>query len=66
MISPRASVKFDYLRKGQTKSMELTLGEMPNQQVAKAGDDPGGPNAGVPHPGLSRPSVGERDESCLG
>jgi serine protease Do len=59
MMAPGASVKFDYLRNGQTKSMELTLGEMPNQQVAKAGDDSGGPNAGVPHLGLSLAPAGD-------
>jgi serine protease Do len=59
MMAPGASVKFDYLRNGQTKSMELTLGEMPNQQVAKAGDDSGGPTAGVPHLGLSLAPAGD-------
>jgi serine protease Do len=59
MMAPGASIKFDYLRKGQTKSVELTLGEMPNQQVAKAGDDSGVPNAGMPHLGLSLSPAGD-------
>ncbi len=36
MMAPGSSVKLDILRKGETKDVKLTLGEMPNEQHAKA------------------------------
>jgi len=53
MMAPGSLIKFDFVRNGQSKTMTLTLGEMPNQQVAKADQDRTGQNAGVPHLGLS-------------
>ena len=35
-MAPDTSVKLDLLRNGEAKTMTLTLGEMPNEQQAKA------------------------------
>jgi serine protease Do len=58
-LAPGSSVKFDILRDGQSKTMTLTLGEMPNQQQAKADREQASPNADVPHIGLSVAPAGE-------
>jgi serine protease Do len=52
-IAPNATVKLDFIRGGQAKTISLTLGEMPNQQQAKAETDSAQPTGGVPHLGLS-------------
>ena len=52
-IAPNATVKLDIIRNGQTKTISLTLGEMPDQQQAKADTDSAQPAGGVPHLGLS-------------
>jgi serine protease Do len=36
MLAPNSSVKLDILRKGEAKTLTVTLGEMPNQQQASA------------------------------
>ena len=36
MMAPNSSVKLDILRKGETKTLTVTLGQMPNEQQAKA------------------------------
>jgi serine protease Do len=54
-LAPGTSVKFDILRDGESKSISLTLGELPNQQQARAetGDnDRAAPTSGIPHLGL--------------
>ncbi|HTP92940.1 MAG TPA: Do family serine endopeptidase [Xanthobacteraceae bacterium] len=54
MMAPDSSVKLDVLRDGQTKTLNLTLAEMPNQQQARADTGNGAePTSGVPHLGLS-------------
>ncbi len=53
-LPPDSSVKLDVSSNGQSKSVSLTLGTMPEQQEAKA--DTGGAQqqpSGVPHLGLS-------------
>jgi serine protease Do len=53
-MAPDSSVKLDIIRQGETKTLSLTLAQMPNQQEANA-DDGGGnaqPTRGVPHLGL--------------
>jgi serine protease Do len=53
MLAPGTSVKFDVLRDGESKSISVTLAEMPTDRQAKA--DTGqhaAPTAGVPHLGL--------------
>ena len=37
MLAPGSSAKLDILRKGESKTITVTLGEMPNQQQANAG-----------------------------
>jgi serine protease Do len=51
MMAPGTSVKFDVLHKDAAKTVTLTLGEMPNERQANAGE-PAEPTAG-PHLGLS-------------
>ena len=53
MMAPDSSVKLDILHQGQSKTVTLTLAQMPNQQQAKADTDRSTPNRGVPHLGLS-------------
>ena len=52
-IAPNATVKLDLIRGGQAKTISLTLGEMPDQQQAKADTDGAQPTGGVPHLGLA-------------
>ena len=52
-IAPNATVKLDIIRSGQAKTISLTLGEMPDQQQAKADTDSAQPTGGVPHLGLA-------------
>jgi serine protease Do len=53
-MAPDSTVKLDMLHNGETKSVSLTLGTMPEQQQAKADTDDGQPaTRGVPHLGLS-------------
>ncbi len=49
-MAPNSSVKMDILRKGEAKTLTLTLGQMPNEQQADA--EQAAPS-GVPHLGLS-------------
>jgi serine protease Do len=52
-IAPNATVKLDLIRGGQAKTISLTLGEMPDEQQAKADTGNSEPTSGVPHLGLS-------------
>jgi serine protease Do len=52
-MAPDATVKLDLLHNGETKSVSLTLGTMPEQQQAKADTDNAQPTNGLPHLGLS-------------
>jgi serine protease Do len=54
MLAPDSSIKLDILRNGESKTMTLTLAQMPNdQQVARADTERTQPTGGVPHLGLS-------------
>ena len=54
MMAPGTSVKVDVLHKGESKTLTLTLGEMPNDRQANAGGtQPSKEMAGTPHLGLS-------------
>jgi serine protease Do len=53
MLAPGTAVKFDITRDGQAKTINVTLGQAPNQRTASAGTDQNGTNPGVPHLGLS-------------
>jgi len=52
-MAPNASVKLDVMRNGEAKTIALTLGELPNEQQAKADEGSAQPTSGVPHLGLS-------------
>ena len=53
MMAPNSTVKLDILRRGQEKTVSLTLAEMPNEHLAKADTEQAQPTSGVPHLGLS-------------
>ncbi len=54
-MAPDSSVTIELLRDGQTKTVKLTLAQMPTDRQAKAdtGNDGAAPAKGVPHLGLS-------------
>ena len=52
-LAPGSSVKLDVVRKGESKTMTVTLGELPDQQQASAGNHETQPDSGLPHLGLS-------------
>jgi serine protease Do len=53
-MAPDSSAKLDILRKGEAKTLTVTLAKMPDQlkKQAKADDEQGGQTRGVPHLGL--------------
>jgi serine protease Do len=61
MMAPGSSVKLDILRKGETKTLTLALGEMPNDHQANADDTSSKAAAGTPHLGLRLAPAGEVD-----
>ena len=52
MVAPGTSIKLDVQRNGETKTLTLSIAEMPNQQQANAGAGAQTPS-GVPHLGLA-------------
>jgi serine protease Do len=61
VMAPGTSVKLDVLRKGESKPMTLTLGEMPNDRQANAAGSRSNEAAGTPRLGLSLAPAGEVD-----
>jgi len=59
MIAPGSSVKLDVLHKGETKTLTLALGEMPNDRQANAGEQSSKETAGTPRLGLQLAPAGE-------
>ena len=53
MLAPGSSAKLDILRKGESKSITVTLGEMPNQQQANARNTETPSERGLPRLGLT-------------
>ena len=53
MTAPNTSVKLDILRNGETRTVTVTLAQMPNEQQAKADTESATPTSGVPHLGLT-------------
>jgi serine protease Do len=54
MMTPDSNVTLDVMHNGETKSMSLTLAQMPNdQQQANADTGTAQPTSGVPHLGLT-------------
>ncbi|WGD50453.1 Do family serine endopeptidase [Bradyrhizobium sp. CB1650] len=62
-IAPGSSVKLDLWHKGESKTVTLALGELPNERQAqgndKADDGNAQPNAGTPRLGLSLAPAGD-------
>jgi serine protease Do len=52
MMAPGSSVKLDILHKGETKTLTLALGEMPNDRQANADEPSSKAATGTPHLGL--------------
>ena len=52
MLAPNNSVKLDILRKGEAKTLTVTLGQMPNQQQANAETGNAAPANDMPHLGM--------------
>ncbi len=52
-MAPNSTVKLDILRNGQPQAVTVTLGTMPNERRADAGQQVPTPQHGVPHLGLS-------------
>jgi serine protease Do len=52
-MAPDSTAKLDILRNGQSQTVSVTLGTMPNDQQANAGNEMQSPRHGVPHLGLS-------------
>jgi serine protease Do len=52
-MAPDSTAKLDILRNGQSQTVSVTLGTMPNDQQANAGNEMQTPRHGVPHLGLS-------------
>jgi serine protease Do len=53
VMQPDSTAKLDILRNGQQQTVTVTLGKMPNDQQANAGNEMQTPRHGVPHLGLS-------------
>ena len=53
MMAPGTSVKLTLVRKNELKTLDLTLGKMPNQQEAQANTGNDTATNGLPHLGLS-------------
>jgi serine protease Do len=51
-LAPDTSVKLEIVRKGEPRSITVTLAQMPNEQRASAENDNAQPTSGVPHLGL--------------
>ena len=53
MLAPGSSAKLDIVRKGESKTITVTLGEMPNQQQANASNPETSADTSLPHLGLN-------------
>jgi serine protease Do len=53
MMAPNTTVKLTVLQKGEIKTLDLTLGKMPNEQQAKADTGSETSANGLPHLGLT-------------
>lgn len=58
-MAPESSVKLDVIRKGEEKTLTLTLGKMPNQREAAATSDREMPGTDVPRLGLTLAPAGK-------
>ncbi len=53
ILAPGTSVKLDVLHKGESKTVTVTLGKLPNQQQANAESEQSQRESGLPHLGLT-------------
>ena len=53
MLAPGNSAKLDILRKGESKTITVTLGKMPNEQQANAEGEQSKPQGALPYFGLT-------------
>ena len=51
-MAPDTSIKLDIVRKGEPRSIMVTLAQMPSEQRASAENDNAQPTGGVPHVGM--------------
>jgi serine protease Do len=58
-MAPGSTAKLDILRKGESKTIDVTLATMPNQREANAAGHDDNSLAGAPHLGLSVAPAGE-------
>jgi serine protease Do len=58
-LAPGSSVKLDVLHKGDSKTVTLALGELPNERQAKAGEGKAQSGNGTPRLGLALAPAGE-------
>ncbi|HEV2159241.1 Do family serine endopeptidase [Bradyrhizobium sp.] len=58
-LAPGTSVKLDVFRKGDSKTVTLALGELPNERQAKADGGKSQSNAGTPRLGLALAPAGD-------
>jgi serine protease Do len=52
-MAPGSSAELDVFRGGQSRTLTVTLGQLPNRQQANASNQETQPDSGVPHLGLS-------------
>ena len=52
-MEPNSSVKLEILRKGESRTLTVTLGQMPNEQQAAAETGSSAPENGMPHLGMT-------------
>jgi len=58
-MAPGTKIKLTLVHKGEVKTMELTLGKMPNERTAKAETGSKSSENGVPHLGLTLAPAGD-------
>src|SRR5262249_32776902 len=58
-IAPGTAVKLSILRKGEAQTVSMTIGEVPNQRQADAGDRQGSADNGTPSLGLTLAPAGD-------
>ena len=58
-MGPGSSAKLDILRKGESKTISVTLATMPGEKQASAAEQDNGPAAGTPRLGLSVAPAGQ-------
>src|SRR5262249_42550616 len=51
-MAPDTAIKLDVVRKGEPRTITVTLAQMPNEQRAKTENNDSQPTSGVPHLGL--------------